>query len=41
VSMTPERWDTESGSIWIKQRGVDVTVVESVPETIAAKILAQ
>jgi hypothetical protein len=41
VSMTPERWDTERGSIWIKQRGVDVTVVESVPETIAAKILAQ
>ena len=41
VSMTPERWDTEAGFIWIKQRGVDVTVVESVPELVAAKILAQ
>ena len=41
VSMVPERWDTEAGSVWIKQHGVDVTVVESVPEAIAAKILAQ
>ena len=41
VSMTPERWDTEAGSVWIRQSGVGVTVVESVPEALAAKILAQ
>jgi hypothetical protein len=39
VSMTPERWDTEAGSVWIKQNGVEVTVVESAPEAIVAKIL--